>query len=148
MFISKAEFPRYKGLEELVPGHIYLDDKGVRIIFLGRGVYKRIQRVNGGPIPGWGTKDNCFLYMKYDNVIKKINAGKLSADLTRFCGGDENATDFWKTVFFSQQPRNLMSDEGVFCDDKKFIHLIVKDTTNDVQFASIKPECEYHIITK
>ena len=74
MRIDKGEFPTYQGLPEVVPGHIYLDDKGVEILFLGRGQYWREDEGGGWTAPS----DNSFLCMKVEDLDAKIADGRLN----------------------------------------------------------------------
>ena len=78
MRIDKGEFPTYQGLPEVVPGHIYLDDKGVEILFLGRGQYWREDEGGGWTAPS----DNSFLCMKVEDLDAKIADGRLNEELT------------------------------------------------------------------
>lgn len=108
MRIDKGEFPKYQGLPEVVPGHIYLDDKGVEILFLGRGQYWREDEGSGWTAPS----DNSFLYMKVEDLDAKIADGRLNEELTIYDPKQASRPDFWCTVFFSKTPRNLMIDRG------------------------------------
>lgn len=125
--ISKVEFPRYKGLRELIPGHLYRDNKGEEILFLGRGTYSR--ETIGDPNGYWGCRENYFLYMKWADVQKKIGDGRLSADLKEFAINVPSRADFWRTVYFSENPRILMEDLGEKYPDTYFLRLDILDGT-------------------
>lgn len=135
--ISKQEFPKYKGLRDLIPGHLYLDDKGTHHLFLGRGKYIR-KADNSDPLFQWSTKDNVFLYMKWDDVQKKIGQGRLSQDLMDYDSQGSNV-DFWRTVYASVSPRNLVKDMGELYPDDYFQDLIIHDWSH--QYYSGTP---YH----
>lgn len=106
MRIDKSEFPKYQGLLEVIPGHVYLDDKGVGILFLGRGKYVREDACGGWSAPS----ENSFLYMKVKDLDAKIADGRLNKELTVYDPKQANRPDFWRTVFFSKAPRNLMEE--------------------------------------
>lgn len=123
MEISKFEFPRYRGLTELIPGHVYLDDKGVELLFLGRGKYYREDGYGGWSSPSGRS----FLYMKVKDLDAKISDGRLTPGLTTYNPLGPNKPDFWKTVFFSQRPRNLVKDLGERFPANYFENLVVTD---------------------
>lgn len=122
--ISKQEFPRYKGIRELVPGHLYLDDKGVQHLFLERGEYLR-RADDGNPLFDWSTKD-VFLYMKWDDIQKKISQHRLDSGLMLY-DSQGSQVDFWRTVYASKKPRTLVVDLGEKYPDRYFLNLNIVD---------------------
>lgn len=124
--ISKEEFPRYKGLREQIPGHLYMDNKGEKILFLGRGRYARISDDNKSEW-NWHTRENMFLYMKWDNMQKKIREKRLAQDLSVYDPLASCKPCFWKTVFFSENPRVLVQDLGEVYPDTYFKYLEIED---------------------
>lgn len=144
MLISLTEFPRYVGIRELIPGHVYLDNNGVELLFLGRGKYYREDRYGGWSAPS----DVSFLYMKTEDLNAKITKGQLSPDLKVFDPLGSNKPDFWKTVFYSQKPRKLMIDHGERFPANFFKHLVVKDLSGNYYSFGAKPPYFWHIETK
>lgn len=138
--ISKQEFPRYKGIRELVPGHLYLDDKGVQHLFLGRGEYLR-KADDGNPLFDWSTKENVFLYMKWDDIQKKISQHRLNSDLMLY-DSHGSQVDFWRTVYASEKPRTLVVDLGAKYPDRYFLDLIIADRS--YLYYSMGPGTPYH----
>ena len=103
MRIDKGEFHKYQGLPEVVPGHIYLDDKGVEILFLGRGQYWREDEGGGWTVPS----DNSFLYMKVEDLDAKIADGRLNEELTIYDPKQASRPDFGVRFSFPKRPEIL-----------------------------------------
>lgn len=145
MYVDRHRFPKYKGLEQLIPGHAYLDEKGVELLFLGRGKYYRAGNSN---LETWATPGSeCFLYFKTKDLDKKLAEGRLTPDLRTYDPMLPNRPDFGHTVFFSKNPRNLMEDRGERYPAGFFEHLIVEDKSPDYYvFAPMKyPHYTWHI---
>lgn len=114
---------------QAIPGHVYEDTKGVRIIYLGFGEYKR-EDPSLGSIGGWRSGPNKHLYMKFNDVNDKISRRDLSPDLRQYKkNNQDNGTDFFKTIFFSEKPRKLVRDLGKVFDENYFKHLVIEDYT-------------------
>lgn len=94
--------PKYKGCKELIPGKIYEDNKGEKLLFVGFGSLKRADEDFG---VSWGLFEG-FIYMKVDQIEKKIKNGLLSYDLTAYTGESELLNLF----YFSQKPRLLVKE--------------------------------------
>lgn len=135
--ISKKEFPKYKGIRELIPGHLYLDDKGVQQLFLGRGKYLR-KADDGAPLFDWSTKEHVSLYMNWDDIQKKISQQRLASDLMLY-DSLGSQVDFWRTVYASEKPRTLEVDFGAKYPDRYFLNLSIVDLSS--QYYSGTP---YH----
>lgn len=144
--ISKQEFPRYKGLRKLIPGHVYLDEKGIEILFLGRGVFCR-KADDNNPLFDWSTKENSFLYMKWADIQKKIWEKRLAQDLSVYDPLSSKKPDFWRTVFSSNQPRLLIQDIGEVYPDTYFKHLEIEDKSYLYSLGGIGCPCHWEIRT-
>ena len=142
MRITEKEFPRYRGMRDLIPGHAYLDGNGVQILFLGRGRYYRTDDF-GGWEPACG---NMFLYMKIKDLDAKLADGRLTPDLAVFDPGRPDRPDFFKTVFFSAKPRALMEDLGKKYPATVFRELVVTDKSGRY-YASGSDDYHWHIET-
>lgn len=113
-----------------IPGHIYLDDKGVKLVYLGYGTYSRVDP-SLGSLGGWSTNCKKYLYMKYDDIVSKMQKGKLSQDLKEYNKNFQGSSaDFFKTVFFSSKPRQLVNEVGQLYPENYFLKLTVTDYTN------------------
>lgn len=89
---------QYTGCKELIPGCVYLDNKGNKILFVGYGDLSTIS---------WGSGKS-FIYMKVDQIEKKIAKGKLSKDIKDYYGEDMEASMLF---YASDKPRLLKSFE-------------------------------------
>lgn len=113
--------------QQLIPGGLYLTDKGEEIIFLGIGQYSRID--SDGSI-GWQTDENMYLYMKKLDIEKKISSGKLTPDFRVYNSLHNSKSDFWRTVFFSAKPRKVVQFLGYMYPADLFKDLTITDMTN------------------
>ena len=121
--VTDQEFPRFSGLRDLVPGHAYLDDKGVSVLFLDRGRYFRTDGHGGWEAPC----RNAFLYMKARDLDAKLADGRLDKSLSVYDPHGPGRPDFFKTVFFSRKPRVLLEDLGRMYPPELFLELDVTD---------------------
>lgn len=112
--------PKYVGLTTLIPGHIYEDDKGKEIIFVGYGEMSRNLKLDDEP-PLWDVfwaVSEHFLYIKKAELDKFLNKGLISADLTQ-C---KESSVLTRMFYFSKRPRSLIRDLGKYMPDDCFEH--------------------------
>lgn len=120
-------------IHNLIPGHVYKEQTGTELVFIGFGTYKRY--VNHTKDFNWGNPNPKFLYLKKNDIIAKLSDGRLSKDLSVY---DGHATgkigvvpDFFKTVFFSDKPPIVIEDLGKLFPAEMFKNWTVKDITFD-----------------
>lgn len=123
---------------QLIPGHLYEDDKGTQLIFIGIGSYERFAPGNG--LYTWRCScDKSFLYAKKSDIDKKIADGRLDPCFREYDGKKKKGctTDFGGTILCSQKPRKLIRDLGAIYPETFFKHLTIKDFTTATVFWSI-----------
>jgi hypothetical protein len=125
----------------LIPGHLYRDDKGVELIYVGVGNYERDEyptRTNG--LYSWrccAPSETRYLYIKKADLDKKLADGRLNAAFTQYDGTRKDGchTDFGSTVFFSKKPRSLMVDLGAVYPENFFQNRVIVDHTNTMLYG-------------
>lgn len=117
----------------LIPGHLYRDDKGVDIIYVGLGFYRRddypVGNVHGYTWQCSKPLEPRYLYMKKSDVDAKIADGRLDTSLTHYDMKKKKgcSADFGRTVLFSKKPRKLVADLGAVYPPNYFKHHVVID---------------------
>lgn len=125
-----------------IPGHVYRDNKGEELLFLGQGRYFREDDFGGWTTP----TDDSFLYMKVKDLDAKLADGRLTPDLRTYDPLSPSKPDFWRTVFFSKKPRSLVEDLGQRYPDGYFEHLVITDLAGKYCIPQQAPYC-WHIVT-
>lgn len=100
---------KYTGLTTLIPGHIYKDEGGERVLFIGYGNLFLLDVTEG---PGSPMYKRClnsrFFYINVADMDQKVKAGILSPDFT-FCQKNERLFDI---LTHSKRPKVLIEDLG------------------------------------
>lgn len=123
---------RYTGVKQLIPGTVYSDKKGEKILFIG---YSRIVR-DEGTLAQWGGWTS-FVYAKVAQLEKKIAKGLLTSDLRHYMGDDIDLTGLFYT---SCKPRLLMSEEYQMFPSDYFEHFHMDQASGMCSYLDITTE--------
>lgn len=115
----KSHFPRFKWITTLTPGHLYEDEKGVEIIFIGFGSLNDYMKEDNGlyTYNRWGH-GNSFLYIKKKKLMSYIhkeiiiNSNKFKNIINQLMLS--NKGEICDIVNFSQKPRKFVKDLGEY----------------------------------
>ena len=118
-----------------IPGHVYIDNTGTQLLFLGIGTYKRVNAADPSDRNYWwhSGAEPKHLYIKKADLDTKLADGRLHQNLLEYNGRNKPGctTDFFKTIFFSNKPRKLVSDLGELYSINTFKNRTITDYTYD-----------------
>lgn len=114
----KSYFPRFKGITNLTPGHLYEDEKGVEIIFVGYGSMNDYMKEDNGSYNynRWGCNDS-FLYIKKNKLMSYvhkeiiINSNKFKNIVNQLMFSTKGELDIFN---LSSKPRKFVKDLGEY----------------------------------
>lgn len=111
-------------LKTLETGHLYKDDKGNEIIFIGFG---KLQRFENDCVELCWETNEVFLYIKKPILMKALDKKILTMAMDKFDENNLAKSDFFSIINFSSKPRHLVEDLGEFFQPEMFRNRVIED---------------------
>lgn len=127
MIVNIHPTPKAPRLQTLQSGHVYKDNKGNEMIFIGFGSFRKLLKKTSSVRSAMWNMEDVYLYIKKSQLDNALTKGFITRSLDSYNKIGTSKTSFFSMVYFSHKSRIFVEDLGELYPPDMFEKFFIED---------------------